>query len=220
MRPVPTPLPGTGVSASPTPSPPCLLPPAPARSPPPCRPGPYVFSRVAPPLDVGRVCAVHTPARKPDRAGRARIRRAGFGRGESGGGTLWAEGICEVDVWRRPRRGLSYPMPFLWKRSMPAPEACCGRHGTGMDGGAEAPGHRDQAAAARVLKVQVEDQHRRRRVLWETPASSTPFNTSRSRGKGLLQLMNLSNWNRSKTAAPLTWYEDGPRCMKGSCSLR
>ncbi|KAG2636924.1 hypothetical protein PVAP13_2NG494603 [Panicum virgatum] len=181
MRPVPTPLPGTGVSASPTPSPPCLLPPAPARSPPPCRPGPYVFSRVAPPLDVGRVCAVHTPARKPDRAGRARIRRAGFGRGESGGGTLWAEGICEVDVWRRPRRGLSYPMPFLWKRSMPAPEACCGRHGTGMDGGAEAPGHRDQAAAARVLKVQVEDQHRRRRVLWETPASSTPFNTSRSR---------------------------------------
>ena len=36
-----------------------------------------------------------------------------------------------------------------------------------MDGGAEAPGHRDQAAAARVLKVQVEDQHRRRRVLRE-----------------------------------------------------
>jgi hypothetical protein len=26
------------------------------------------------------------------------------------------------------------------------------------------------------------------------------------RGKGLLQLMNLSNWNRSKTAAPLTWH--------------
>ena len=38
LRPVPAPLPGTGISASPTPSPPCLLPPAPARSPPPCPP--------------------------------------------------------------------------------------------------------------------------------------------------------------------------------------
>ena len=34
-------------------------------------------------------------------------------------------------------------------------------------GALEAPGHRDQAAAAHVLKVQVEDQHRRRRVLRE-----------------------------------------------------